>query len=111
MNEETALDAFAALSHPVRLAVFRRLAREAPDGVTAGRLATLAGAAPSSMTAHLGKLVAAGLVTRERRSREIWYALDMTAARDLVGFLTEDCCGGRPELCGARAPVCAETAS
>ena len=32
--------------------------------------------------------------------RHLHYALDVESPRTVVAFLTEDCCGGRPELCG-----------
>ena len=30
----------------------------------------------------------------------MFYAVHIDGIRRLVAFLTEDCCGGRPELCG-----------
>jgi DNA-binding transcriptional ArsR family regulator len=96
----SALDAFAALSHPARLDVFRLLTARAPRGVPAGELAALFSLPPSTMTGHLQRLERAGLIASERRSKQIRYALNVEGARRLVAFLVEDCCGGRPEICG-----------
>ena len=35
-----------------------------------------------------------------RRGRFIRYAVDVESMRRLLTYLTEDCCQGRPELCG-----------
>jgi DNA-binding transcriptional ArsR family regulator len=51
------------------------------------------------MSAHLKVLDHAGLVRAERDGRSIRYIADMTGFRDLLAFLMEDCCNGRPELC------------
>lgn len=100
MQTRDALAAFSALSHPVRLALFRELTSRAPNGVPAGELATEFGAPPSTMTGHLQTLARAGLVRSQRRSQQILYALEPKGARELITFLTQQCCGGRPDLCG-----------
>jgi len=46
----------------------------------------------------------AGLVTVRRSGRSMIYAARFDAMNDLVGYLTENCCGGAPEKC---APVAA----
>ena len=38
---------------------------------------------------------------RERRSREIIYRANLERFREVALFLLKDCCGGRPEVCGA----------
>jgi hypothetical protein len=57
---------------------------------------------PSSMTFHLQNLHRAGLVTQERRSREVIYAADFGAMNGLVGYLTENCCAGGASECGVK---------
>jgi hypothetical protein len=41
----------------------------------------------------------ANLVRGERQSRTIIYRAQIDDLRALIGFLLEDCCGGRPEIC------------
>jgi DNA-binding transcriptional ArsR family regulator len=51
------------------------------------------------MSANLTVLLNAGLVRNERQGRSIRYFADFDAVRGLLGFMMEDCCGGRPEIC------------
>ena len=64
--------------------------------------------APSTLSSHLGILERAGLLQSWRVQRQIFYAADYGGVRDLLAFLTEDCCQGRPEIC---APVAAGLAA
>ncbi len=50
---------------------------------------------------HLKELEHAGLIVSKREGRFVRYALNVSQMRGLIGFLTEDCCEGLPELCGA----------
>jgi DNA-binding transcriptional ArsR family regulator len=51
---------------------------------------------PATLTAHLNQLRAAGLVTDEREGRVIRIRADYDRMNGLIGFLTENCCGGKP---------------
>jgi hypothetical protein len=68
-----------------------------PAGVIAGRLDL----PPSSLTFHLQQLAGAGLIVQRRLSRQLFYSADFTVMNGLVGYLTENCCGGQ-----IGAPVC-----
>lgn len=105
MDELDALNVLAALSQATRLQTFRLLVRSEPDGVPAGELARLVGAPQNTLSTHLSILARAGLVHGERHSRSILYRADVARLRELVLFLLEDCCGGRPDLC---APLIAD---
>ena len=54
-------------------------------------------------------LAAAGLVQAEPRGRFICYRADFDAMRELLGFLTENCCGGNPDACAPMACGPADT--
>lgn len=99
MDKQAALTIFDALSHETRLDVVRLLIRSAPDGVPAGDVGERLGVRQNTMSTHLKILAQAGLVTTVREGRVIRYHVDFSAVRGLVLFLTEDCCGGAPELC------------
>jgi DNA-binding transcriptional ArsR family regulator len=99
MDKKLALSAFAALGQETRLDVFRLLIRAGPEGIPAGEIATRLGAVQNTTSAHLKVLVHAGLIRPERDGRIVRYAADMTGFRDLLAFLMEDCCNGKPELC------------
>ena len=99
MDKKAALAALAALGQETRLEVFRLLVQVGEQGVPAGEIASQLGTVQNTMSAHLKVLGHAGLVRAERDGRTIRYIADMTGFRDLLAFLMEDCCGGRPELC------------
>ncbi len=99
MDQTTAIDAFAALAHPTRLAVFRLLVRQAPDGVPALTIAEHLKAKPSTLSGHLAILKRAGLLTSVRHQREIRYAANLDSINAIVGFLLSDCCGGKVRNC------------
>ena len=56
---------------------------------------------PTSASFHLKELHQAGLIVATRQGRFIRYALHVEAVRQLLTYLTEDCCQGQPELCGS----------
>jgi ArsR family transcriptional regulator len=96
--------ALSALAHETRLEIFRLLVQRGPNGLPAGAIAERLGIPPSSLTFHLQQLTHAGLITQRRLSRQLIYATDFGAINQLMGYLTENCCGG-----AACAPVCNPT--
>ena len=100
MKNATAISALSALAQEHRLQVFRMLVKEGPPGLSAGEIAARIGVAPSAMSFHLAHLERAGLLRSWRVKRHIFYAVEVNGMRSLLAFLTEDCCGGQPELCG-----------
>jgi DNA-binding transcriptional ArsR family regulator len=103
IEESAAVVRFEALAHPVRLAAFRLLIAAGPAGVSSGEIAERLGVPPTAMSFHLASLERSGLVRCRREGRRILYAAQFEEVRRLLTFLTEDCCGGRPELCGGAA--------
>jgi ArsR family transcriptional regulator len=100
-----AVEALSALAHGHRLAVFRLLVRAGAEGMPAGEIAREIGLRPNSLSSHLTILSHAGLVHSRRESRSIIYSAHYEGMRDLLGFLVEDCCAGRPEICAPFADV------
>jgi len=94
MNATAAVNALSALAHEHRLAVFRLLVEAGPEGLSAGSIAEKLGLVPSSLTFHTQTLQRTGLIGRRRVSRQIFYAADFGSMNALVGYLTENCCGG-----------------
>lgn len=92
--------ALGALAQETRLAVFRLLVAAGPSGLSAGSIAARLDIPPSTLSFHLKELDRAGLVRSWRNARQIFYAAEFETMRRLLAFLTEDCCGGRPEVCG-----------
>jgi ArsR family transcriptional regulator, arsenate/arsenite/antimonite-responsive transcriptional repressor len=103
MNATQVIAALAALGQETRREVFRLLVQRGPNGLAAGMIAQALDLPPSSLTFHLQQLTHAGLVTPRRSSRQIIYAVDIAAMNAMMGYLTENCCGGNATLC---APQC-----
>lgn len=99
--ETSELRKFAALSHPTRLVVFRRVMRAGPAGVTAGALAQAAEVSPSNLSAHLSILTEAGLIAVRAEGRKRIFAPQLDGVAALVSFLVDECCDGHPEVCAA----------
>jgi ArsR family transcriptional regulator len=100
MDETRIVTSLAALAHEHRLRIFRLLVRRGPSGMPAGEIAEKVGIGPTNMSFHLKELDRAGLLRATRDGRYIRYAIDVEGMRKLLTYLTEDCCEGRPELCG-----------
>ena len=94
MQTQYALAALAALAQESRLAIFRLLVQAGPDGLAASKIAEHLGIAPSSLSFHLKELSHAQLVTARQEGRFIIYAAQIGSMNALIGFLTENCCGG-----------------
>lgn len=105
MEIDDAVRALAALAHPGRLEVFRLLVKAGAEGLAAGEIARATGSLPNTLSANLNVLSAAGLATSRRAGRSIIYAASYDRMRALLAFLVEDCCGGKPEICGPLAEI------
>jgi DNA-binding transcriptional ArsR family regulator len=83
MDLATAARTFSALGHPARLGAVELLAAS-PDGRQASDIAATLGLSRSLATAHLKTLVAAGLLSFERRGQEVHYRIRGNAVRSVV---------------------------
>lgn len=111
IDERSAVAALAALAQASRLAVFRLLVEAAPDGALAGEVAARLDIPANTLSFHLKTLSHAGLVTAEQLGRTIRYRANVEQVQQLVGYLTDNCCGGEVERCApAGAPACAPAA-
>ena len=98
MDTTDVLAALAAIAQESRLAIFRLLVQLGPDGMAASKIAEQLAIAPSSLSFHLKELVHAKLITARSEGRFIIYSANVAAMNGLIGYLTENCCGGIP--CG-----------
>jgi len=102
MDQKAAIAALGALAQETRLGAFRLLVTTGPQGLPAGVISERLGVLPSSLTFHLNQLHHAGLIIQRRQSRQLIYSAEYSAMNDLLGYLTENCCG-RGQSC---APAC-----
>ena len=110
MQTKEVLAALSALAQESRLAVFRLLVKAGPAGLAASKIAEELDIAPSSLSFHLKELTHAKLLTSKQDGRFVIYSADIPTMNGLIGFLTENCCGGDPCTPGSR-PACAPGAS
>ena len=99
MDTSQAVDAFSALSHETRLTVFKLLLKEGEQGLSAGVIARQLDVQPSTLTSHLHILKRSGLLQSIRQQQKIVYSADIQGTRELLRFLTQECCQGHPEIC------------
>jgi ArsR family transcriptional regulator len=96
MDNKDAVLALAALAQESRLATYRLLVQAGPEGLAASRIAAALAIPPSSLSFHLKELSHAGLIVPRQQGRFVIYAAQFDTMNALLGFLTENCCGGNP---------------
>lgn len=106
MFDTQAIAALAALAHDDRLAAFRLLVKAGPSGLPSGEIAGRLHVPPTRMSFHLATLERSGLLASLRKGRQIIYAVQYERMKQLLMFLTEDCCDGHPQICGDLADFC-----
>ena len=99
MKKSSVVAALGALAQETRLDIFRLLVQRGPDGMPAGEIGQRLGQPSPTLSFHLNHLRFTGLVTSRRESRSIIYSANFKAMSGLLGYLTENCCGGQQELC------------
>ncbi|KPQ09457.1 MAG: ArsR family transcriptional regulator [Saliniramus fredricksonii] len=97
-----------ALGHPTRLALYRLMVRAGPEGIPVGRLQEALGIPASTLSHHLAKLTAQGLVSRERQATTLICRADFETMHGLVGFLNDECCADSCTRALPVAPVVAD---
>jgi ArsR family transcriptional regulator, arsenate/arsenite/antimonite-responsive transcriptional repressor len=96
MEKTDTVVALAALAQDNRLDIFRLLVEAGPEGMPAGEIASALKLAPNTLTFHFDRLRMAGLVSVRRDGRSMIYAARFETMNALLGYLTENCCKGRP---------------
>jgi DNA-binding transcriptional ArsR family regulator len=81
-----------ALGDPTRLAVYRTLVRAGEDGLPVGRIQQRTKVPRSTLSHHLHKLIAVGLVSQERRGTTLICRANYPAMRRIVDELVAECC-------------------
>lgn len=95
MESNTAVEALAALAQGSRLQVYRLLVQAGPGGLAASELAQRLGIPANTLSFHLKTLSHADLILARQEGRFIYYSANYEQMNGLLGFLTENCCGGR----------------
>ncbi len=96
MEAGKAAESLEALGNETRLAVFRLLVQAGEKGASVGVIQKTLGVPASTLSHHISRLLRVGLLTQERRSRELICRANYASMDELVSFLRENCCGGLP---------------
>jgi DNA-binding transcriptional ArsR family regulator len=104
MEHSSAVDALSALAHESRLAIFRLLIPEGPDGLPAGEIGDRLGIAANALSFHLTRLRYAGLISVRRNGQQMIYAAAYEGMQRLMGFLTDNCCQMDARGCSSNCP-------
>jgi DNA-binding transcriptional ArsR family regulator len=95
MEMTQAIDALAALAQGSRLAAYRLLVEAGPEGLAAGAIGEKLDLPPATLSFHLAHLARTGLVQPRQDGRFVIYSANFDNMNALVGFLTDNCCGGK----------------
>jgi len=96
MESRSVVTALAALAQDSRLAIFRALVQAGPEGLAAGKIGEATDISPSALSFHLKELFHADLIESRQQGRFVIYSARYGTMDALIGFLTENCCGGTP---------------
>jgi len=99
MDKTTATTAFESLSSEIRLDVFRLLVKQGLTGMVAGEIAATLSIPPTNLSFHLKAMTHARMITVEQEGRFQRYRANLALMLELIAYLTEECCSGRPEDC------------
>ena len=106
MESSQVVKALAALAQPTRLAAYRLLVACGPEGMAAGQIAEQLNVSAATMSFHFKTLSHAGLIESRQDGRFVYYSANFEIMNGMVGYLTENCCGGNPAACNLPDKIC-----
>lgn len=92
MEIRTVASRLEALGNETRLEVYRILVRAGRDGLPVGDVQSRTGVARSTLSHHLHKLIAVGLVRQEREGTTLYCHACLDVMDETMGFLSRECC-------------------
>jgi len=95
MRTPQAVKALAALAQDTRLAIYRLLVQQGPEGLSAGAIAERLDIAGATLSFHLKELAHAGMVESRQDGRFVYYSANYDQMNGLLAYLTENCCQGQ----------------
>lgn len=106
MNSQEVVTKLTAMAQESRLRAFRLLVTQGEQGICAGDIAKQLDISPNTLSFHLKELHEAGLIKSRKEGRSVIYSLNTESYKELLKFLTEDCCAGNAELCQPDSKCC-----
>jgi len=81
-----------ALGNETRLSIYRTLVRAGAEGLPVGAVQRRTGVPRSTLSHHLHKLIAVGLVRQRRDGTTLQCFAEYGAMHETLGFLRAECC-------------------
>jgi len=94
MEQHEAARILAELGNETRLAIFRLLVKSGNAGAPVGHIQREIGVPASTLSHHISRLVAVGLIVQERESRTLHCRPQFARLREVTTFLLDECCVG-----------------
>lgn len=98
MNMTATARCLEALGNETRLEVYRILVRAGRQGLSVGDLQQRTGVVRSTLSHHLHKLIAVGLVEQRREGTTLYCQANYACLQSAMGFLTAECCADEDAL-------------
>ncbi|QDQ26090.1 helix-turn-helix transcriptional regulator [Chitinimonas arctica] len=92
MENKAVVTLLAALAQESRLAIFRLLIVQGPQGMTVGKIGEALDIPPATLSFHLKELTRASLIDARQEGRFIHYSANYQTMGSLLSFMTENCC-------------------
>lgn len=92
MDVRTVASRLEALGNETRLEIYRILIRAGVDGLPVGEVQARTEVPRSTLSHHLHKLIAVGLVYQERAGTTLYCHANLAAMDQTMGFLARECC-------------------
>jgi len=105
VNTSHAIKVLSALAQDSRLAIYRLLVQEGPEGMAAGTIAERLDLAGATLSFHLKELAHADLISARQDGRFIYYSANYDSMNGLIAYLTDNCCGQGSSLAGCRPAI------
>ncbi len=92
MDHELTAKRLSELGHSTRLSVFRLLVKAGEQGLAVGDIQKHLDVAGPTLSHHLHRLIAVGLVKQQREGRTLFCIAQLTVLREITNFLEAECC-------------------
>ena len=92
MELNSAAKRFAELGHATRLAIYQFLVKGGHQGVPVGEIQAVLDIPGSTLSHHITRLVAVGLVVQRREGRVLYCVPQYDELNSLIDFLKDQCC-------------------
>lgn len=92
MQHDDAVTKLAELGHGTRLAIYRLLVKAGSQGLMVSEIQQQLQVPNSTLSHHISKLIAAGLMSQSREGRILRCHANYSALSKLMAYLSEECC-------------------